>query len=570
MARLLSALKRFFFPPITSSPARLLIPYASLGVVTILAFVSGSYVWDYTNSPPFCGSTCHTMPPEYTAYQVSPHARVQCVECHIGRGFFGTQFLRKAGDIKHVTATLFHNYEFPITAGELRPARETCEKCHFPEKFSDDSLVEIRHYADDLENTPINITLVLKTGGGSKRQGLGKGIHWHVENRVLYYPTAHDEQTIPYVRVYEDDGSVTEYVDIASGFDKTKIDDAQLKEMDCITCHNRITHRVNTPEVSIDQAIARGLIDPGVPEIHRQGIAVLRNNSQAPQAVAISAIGQLDGFYRGAYPDYYAAHPDKIQQAIATLVDIYTQSVYPEQKSDWNSHPNNLGHKDFPGCFRCHDGKHLDAQQQAVRLECNLCHSIPVVTGAQDFVTRVEISRGPEPQGHLNPNWIALHNQSFDESCALCHTTGNPGGIDNSSFCSNSACHGAKWQYAGLDAPALKAVIDAQRPTPTATATPAGTAATPTPAGPPTYAAGIQPIFTARCGACHGDARAAGMKLTEYADAMAGSENGPVIVPGDAENSKLVQVQREGKHFAQLSDAELELVVEWINAGAKP
>ena len=93
MTRLLSALKRFFFPPITSSPVRLLMPYATLGVVAILVFVSGSYAWDYTNSPPFCGSTCHTMPPEYTAYQVSPHARVQCVECHIGRGFFGTQFL---------------------------------------------------------------------------------------------------------------------------------------------------------------------------------------------------------------------------------------------------------------------------------------------------------------------------------------------------------------------------------------------------------------------------------------------------------------------------------------------
>src|SRR4030067_1498884 len=173
MKTLFRVIKNFFFPP-TGSPRWLRIaPYATLGVLTFILLIAAAYGWEYTNSPAFCGTSCHTMPPEYTAYLVSPHARIDCVDCNIGKGFIATRITRKAGDLKHVTATLFHNYEFPIRAGDLRPARETCELCHFPDKFSDDSLREIKSFANDLDNTPISTFLTLKTGGGSKRQGLG-------------------------------------------------------------------------------------------------------------------------------------------------------------------------------------------------------------------------------------------------------------------------------------------------------------------------------------------------------------------------------------------------------------
>ncbi len=210
------------------------------------------------------------MPPEYTAYLVSPHARIDCVDCHIGKGFIATRITRKAGDLKHVTATLFHNYEFPIRAGDLRPARETCELCHFPDKFSDDSLREIKSFANDLDNTPISTFLTLKTGGGSERQGLGKGIHWHIQNQIQYLPTDPEEQSIPYVKVTEDDGSIKEYIDVESEVDMTNIDPADLKEMDCITCHNRITHLVLTPEKTVDQLISAGQISTQIPEIRQE------------------------------------------------------------------------------------------------------------------------------------------------------------------------------------------------------------------------------------------------------------------------------------------------------------
>jgi nitrate/TMAO reductase-like tetraheme cytochrome c subunit len=557
--RISQRLKTFFFPPPDKHWTVRVLPYAVLGILTLAAISASAYGWDYTNSPPFCGTTCHTMPPEYTAYQISPHANIACVDCHIGKEFIGNQVLRKAGDVKHIIALAFKTYEFPITAHDMRPARETCEKCHSPDKFSDDSLRQIFEYGSDAANTPTSITLVVKTGGGAARQGLGKGIHWHIQNKVLYYPTDKSEQTIPYVRVYNDDGSTSEYVDLASGVDPSKLADADLKEMDCITCHNRITHLVNQPEVAIDQALQQGLIDVKIPEIKRKGVEVLRASYPSTES-AINGIAGLNSYYEAAYPDFYAAQAAVLAQAIAELQSIYRDSVFVEQKSDWSSHPNNVGHQYSPGCFRCHDGKHLDAEQHAIRLECNLCHSIPAVTTQKDLVTRVEIPRGPEPTAHKNPNWIVGHSGLLDRSCSACHTTGNPGGTDNSSFCSNSACHGSAWKYAGLDAPGLAAIVAAQLPAPTELPPVVVE-------GVPTYDANIQPIFVAVCGPCHGENQAAGLTLTDYASTLHGSTSGAVILPGDSKGSRLVTVQ-QSEHFANLTADELAVVIRWIDGGA--
>lgn len=560
--RLFNKIKKFFFPPAGSPRWVRILPYAFMGVLTLIVLTGAAYGWEYTNSPQFCGAACHTMPPEFTAYLTSPHARIDCVDCHIGKGFIATRITRKAGDIKHVTATMFHSYEFPIRAGELRPARETCEKCHFPEKFSDDSLRQIKSFTPDKVNTPLTTYLVLKTGGGSKRQGLGRGIHWHIENQIQYLPTDPEEQEIPYVRVVEDDGTVTEYVDIESGLDTQAIDASQLKEMDCITCHNRITHLVKTPEDTVDQLINRGVISPDIPDIRRLAVDAYSKIYDST-AKGLNGIAGIESYYQTYYPEYYAANQEKIQAAITALQDAYSQSVFPEQNSDWTTHPNNIGHSDSPGCFRCHDGKHLNAQGEAIRLECNLCHSIPVVSGPQDFTSDIEISRGPEPESHKNPNWITLHRQVFDQTCANCHSTENPGGTDNTSFCSNSACHGSVWDYAGFDAPALRAALQAQLPpTPTPAPTPSG--------GAVTFDSAIGPLFQGRCGGCHGPSGGLqGLDLTTYSGVMKGGVNGPVIQPGNPQESSLIQKQSgDQPHFGQLTPDELDQVIQWIKAGA--
>lgn len=551
-------IKKIFSPPPGTPRWLIVLPYAVLSVLLILILTGGTYAWEYTNSPQFCGTTCHTMPPQDATYKISPHANVYCTECHIGRAFVGEQLARKTEDVYELYSMVFHVYEFPIRATRTKPDVLTCEKCHLPETFSDDSLRTITRFKNDINNTSYDIYLILKTGGGTEREGLGKGIHWHIVNPVYYYSEDIGNQIIPYVRVMHDDGTFTEYVDVESGFEPATLDESKLKAMECTTCHNRVSHNFKPPEVSVDEAMSRGFISPEIPGIHQRAVEVLYDSYDTRDA-AMKAIDGLEEYYKTT--DYYQGNSDKIGQAVQTVKGIYDRTFFPDQKVDWTTHPNNIGHIKTPGCFRCHDGKHLDNEQQAIRLECNVCHSIPVVAGDQDFVANIEISRSPEPESHLNPNWISLHNQVFDATCANCHTTDDPGGTSDTSFCSNSACHGSVYTYAGFDAPALREILKDQLP-------PQPVAPTPAPVvGDPTYDANIGPLFAAKCTACHGETASAGLNLSTYADTVKGGDNGVVIVAGDSASSELVRVQ-SGEHFATFSAEELELVIQWIDAGA--
>ncbi|MBI5839161.1 MAG: NapC/NirT family cytochrome c [Chloroflexi bacterium] len=553
-------LQKFFFPPAGSPRWMFVVPYVVLGVLTIALLFGGVHAWEYTNSPAFCGTTCHTMPPQNAAYVESPHSNVTCEECHIGRVSFTNQLMRKTQAFHEIYYMTFSLYEYPIRAKALRPAVDTCEKCHRPETFSDDSLRNISHFDNDVNNTATTTYLIMKTGGGAKREGGGRGIHWHIVNPVYYYSEDPLGQKIPYVRVMNDDGTFTEYTDIESGFDPATVDESQLKPMDCITCHNRITHNFMPPVESVDFAMSRGLIDSSIPLIHQKAVAVL-SAEYASRDEAVAAIAQIENDYKNNLFDYYSTNGAKIQGALTEIQAIYDRTVFQDQEIDWTTYPNNIGHINSPGCFRCHDGKHLDAEQQAVRLECNVCHSVPVVSGTEDFVTNIEISHGLEPETHFNANWISMHNQAVDVTCSNCHTTEDMGGTSNTSFCSNSACHGTVFTFAGFDAPALREIIKAQLP-PLVLETPL----TP-PTGTPTYDNYIGALFTARCSACHGEDPSAGLVLTTYQDALKGSENGSVINPGDSANSLLVQVQSE-RHFKNFSDEELNYIIQWIDAGA--
>ena len=571
MRRIWLAVKNFIFPPSGSPLWIRVLPFAIAGILTLLVLYGSVEAWTYTNSSEFCGTSCHTMPPEYSAYLHSPHARVQCVECHIGRDEFTTKFTRKAGDLRHVVLTITQDYEYPIRTRAMRPARDSCEKCHFPEKFSDDSLREITHYEDETA-TPQSTFLVLKTGGGTERAGLGRGIHWHIENEVSFLASDELEQEIPYVRAVDKDGTVSEYYDIDANFTPEDVAGTTLKEMDCITCHNRITHTIPKPEEAIDEALRKGLLSEDLPFIRQQAVAVLSQDYPTDEA-ARAAIEGLQDYYIETYPTIALEHFGEINEAVGILLDLYGQMVFREQKIDWTTHPDNLGHKDDPGCFRCHDGKHLSGDEQAIRLECNLCHAIPVVTDNTSLVTNLELVRGPEPPSHTHSSWITLHGKTIDSSCAACHEPGDDS-IDytslegkppiDGSFCGNSACHANEWQFAGFDSPMLEPVLERQKYILLHTSPYLLEGV------PQTYEGIFAALFNGRCVGCHSGPNAeAGLDLSSYATILEGNDNGPVIVPNDVSGSLIVQIQSGAKdHFGQMLDDELEALKNWIAAGA--
>lgn len=571
MRKLFNQLKGFFFPPAGTPRWLRVLPYAILGVLTLVVFLGGTYAWEYTNSSEFCGTACHTMPPEYSAYLVSPHARVECVECHIGRDAFTEVFSRKAGDLRHVVLNLTNKYEFPIRAHNMRPARDSCETCHFPEKFSHDTLAQLQQYAPDQTNSRQDVYLLLKTGGGTAREGLGQGIHWHIENQVQFLATDDFEQVIPYVRVTNSDGEMTEYYDVSSGVGPEDVAGEFLNQMDCIACHNRVTHRVSDPEEAINLAIRKNLISQELPYVVRESIALLRADYPDKQT-ALDSMEQLAEFYEENYPKLFQDLAAEIEQSVAVLIEIYDQNVFPEQKSDWDTHPDNLGHIDDPGCFRCHDGKHLTAAGEAIRLECNLCHSIPVIGNPEALTTEIELVSGPEPYSHTLTTWMTLHGKAKDNTCTACHST--PEGTENlvklkgkppvdDSFCGNEACHSNVWTYTGFDSPELEPILESQLEM-LLSISPfllEGKALT--------YTDIFGNLFEGRCAACHtGDNRSGGLSVTTYEDLIAGGESGPGIAPGDAETSTIYQRQSEGDHFGQMLEDEVDALIEWIEAGA--
>ncbi len=421
----------------------------------LVFFIVSVTLLDFTESERFCTS-CHVMYPEKIAYHNSPHARAECGTCHVGPGAVPA-IQAKLANLRYLWIYPLGRYEKPIKSPihSLRPVEVVCEQCHWPEKFYQSRLVTLSNYSPDEGNSPTRTELVLKTGGGTQESGLGRGIHWHIENPVYYIATDEKRQQIPWVQA-EYNGVITTYVDVNSRLTAADLARYETRVMDCVDCHNRASHNFRRPSDLLDEALATRQIPADLPYIKQQGVAVLERR-YATEADAAEAIAGVTDFYRTEHPQIYAARETDVKLAVAALQQIFDRTQFPFMGVDWQTHTNNIGHKDFPGCFRCHDGKHLSPDNQAIRLECNICHSIPQVALPGQPVPPIYTAPAhPEPESHRSTTWLSEHRYKFDLSCAQCHTVDNPGGSDNSSFCSNSACHATDWQYAGLNAPRIK------------------------------------------------------------------------------------------------------------------
>jgi len=365
-------------------------------IVFILMSVVGSYkAYEFTDSVQFCGQLCHSvMNPELTAYQLSPHARVACVECHVGAG--ASWYVRsKLSGARQVFATVFNTFPRPIPTPvhNLRPAPETCEECHWPRRFYGAQLKVFTHYADDEKNTPRQIRMLLKTGGGDPLTGAPAGIHWHmnIANEITYIATDEQRQVIPYIHVKDLQGRITEYAAKDSPLTKQDIEKKPKRRMDCVDCHNRPTHIYVAPDRAVDDSLFAGRMDTSLPFLKQEAVTLLTNAYPSTEAAMQGIATDFHKFYVQKYPDLEKTKQPEIQTAIAEIQRLYRSTTFPEMKLNWKTHPNNIGHFYFPGCFRCHDGQHFSADGRVVPKDCDICHSI---LEEQEGVTRLISSQG--------------------------------------------------------------------------------------------------------------------------------------------------------------------------------
>jgi nitrate/TMAO reductase-like tetraheme cytochrome c subunit len=367
---------------------------ATLVNIVIAGEISYSAV-NYMEGVTFCGRTCHTvMEPEYAAYQNSPHSRVECVKCHIGPG--ASWFVRsKLSGMGQVFAVTFNTYERPIPTPvrNLRPARETCEACHWPQKFGEDRLRIIEKYGDDERNTVTRTVLLMRIGGGKRGPGI-HGTHLGPGVTIRYKPADATRQTIPWVEYTDARGNATAYT--AKDAKPEAIKNLPEREMDCMDCHNRPTHAFALPDPAVDQALSAGDISASLPYIKKKAVELLKTPYLSNQAAASAIPAALAKYYRENYAEVYGARRADIERSAGGVVAIYNRNVFPAMKLTWGNYPNNVGHTDFPGCFRCHDDQHVSAKGSSVTQDCNSCHQMLAMDEAAPKIL-TDLGMGPAP-----------------------------------------------------------------------------------------------------------------------------------------------------------------------------
>jgi len=334
---------------------------------------------EYMDSNQFCGLTCHkVMAPEYGAFLDSPHSRVGCVQCHIGPGA-GWFVQSKLSGVRQVFAVALGTYSRPIPSPvhQLRPARETCEQCHWPQRFSGDKLLVRTKFADDEKSTESKTVLLLKIGGRAGNGSVGiHGRHLNPEERISYVSTDGRREVIPKVTYREDDGSLVDYVSGEVKLTPADLAKGEVRKMDCIDCHNRPSHVFEMPERAVDRAIEQGRVSRELPYIKKKAVELLRVE-YPDRATAERQIGEgLAAFYRSSYPEIYKRHRTLLETTSGEVKAIYLRNVYPDMKLTWGSHPNHIGHEDSIGCFRCHDESHQAPNGKTITQDCNACHTI--------------------------------------------------------------------------------------------------------------------------------------------------------------------------------------------------
>ena len=437
-----------------------------VGLGIAVATVAGIAGWEFSNSDKFCAVMCHSVHPEESAsHDTGPHARVHCVECHMGRTSTLHQMALKPTHVKELWG-MIAGYERPIASSTLRPSREACESCHWPSAEHHDSIALKVHYDNDAASSETKTKIILHTGFGALREGTSKGIHWHIVNDVSFISLDQQRREIPWVQVKKPDGKTVTYVDAESKATAQQIAAQEPRRIACYDCHNAVGHPFPNPGVVVDDAIGTGKIDRTLPNAKARAVALINGVGElsGETSARAAAIDKLI-VEQSAKAGTKAEDKAKEQKFNAAMKDILLNATFSEKGITWKTFPQHTGHSETPGCFRCHDGKHFNDKGEAIRLQCTLCHALPQVTkekGKGSVTSTVQAGLEP-PDSHSEPNFMHEHRMKIDKTCEMCHgklAFGSEGG----NFCSNPACHGRTYPGLNLNAEPKKAEAPKSEP----------------------------------------------------------------------------------------------------------
>jgi len=344
------------------------------GVMTVVNVLIGSQVTyravSHMETVQFCGQSCHVMQPEFSAHQLAPHQQVACTGCHVAPGASGWAKSKMAGT-RQLMGVVLNDFPRPIESAmesdRLVPSAETCEECHARDKFTAPKLRVLTKFKDDEANTRTETVLMMLIGGG--KYGGIHGVHMGPGVHMRYQAADKKRQNIPWVEYRNSDSGVTRTYVSGGAAPATN-----TFEMQCVDCHNRPAHSFEVPDRAVDGAIAIGQLPSSLPFIKKMGVELIKSDYRSGEEAELKITTGLASFYREKYPELSGKRADEVRSAGQALLAIYKRNVFPDLKVNWGTYPNNLGHADYPGCFRCHDESHTTADKKTITQDCAACH----------------------------------------------------------------------------------------------------------------------------------------------------------------------------------------------------
>lgn len=404
-------------------------PFAAVAGVAgitalLLAAATGSVaVVEYTESNTFCTQACHAvMGPEAVAWTDTAHSQIDCVECHVGAGAEG-YLAAKIGGLRQLWAILSGNVDRPIptplhAAGPL--GRELCEGCHALKLQEDHKALTRKYFPSGSEDAPVQVAMMVNTGGSAENGFSAGGIHYHMQvaRKVEYVARDRARQDIAWVRVTDRDGNTHEYSSEGEPLSDEERASLPVHEMDCIDCHSRPAHRFASPIDSVNAALGSGRLPDDVPGLKEASVRALDGGYESTEQALAGIEKTLHEYFEEEDPDVLEDQADEIAESVETLRAIYQRTIFPEMKADWSVHPNNAGHRDTPGCFRCHNDEMLDEEGETVFGDCSRCHTV-LAQDDEAIDTMADFEKG---NGFVHPE----DGTRFEEFtlCADCHDGG--------------------------------------------------------------------------------------------------------------------------------------------------